>query len=68
MEPLPEIGLSIANGIISLGKCITFKRGVIKRIIISNTPEFLSAPIATNNPTKVGRILKTISIPSFAPS
>ena len=47
---------------------MTFKRGVIKRMIISKIPELLKAPIATNNPTKVGKILKTISIPSFAPS
>lgn len=63
-----EIGLNIANGIISFGK---LKILVIDEIIFitkSNTPELFNAPIATNNPINVGKTFKTISIPSFAPS
>ena len=40
----------------------------MKFIITDNIPELLSTPIAINNPSNVGNILKTICIPSFAPS
>ena len=63
-----EIGLSIASGITSFGNPKRFVIGEIKFITKSNTPEFLSVPIATNNPTSVGSIFIAISIPSFAPS
>ena len=43
-------------------------KGDINFIIKSKTPEYLNALIATNNPIKVGKILTTISNPSFAPS
>lgn len=42
--------------------------GDISFIIKSINPEDLKAPIATNNPTNVGKSFITISIPSFAPS
>ena len=68
IELLPEIGLSIASGINSLGKFTAFKIGDINFIIISKIPELLNAPIATNNPINVGNIPIVISNPSFAPS
>ena len=68
VDALPEIGLIKAKGIISLGIPKKFVTGDIKLIIKSKTPELLNAPIATNNPINVGKILKTICIPSFAPS
>ena len=43
------------------------KIGEIKSVINSKIPELLSIPITTNNPIKVGKILKVISIPSVAP-
>ena len=67
IELLPDIGLNIANGIISLGKFKISKIGVTKLIIKSNIPELLKAPIATNNPINVGKIFNTIFNPSFAP-
>ena len=68
IEPLPDIGLNNASGITSLGNWIIFKTGFKKFTIASIIPELLSAPIATNNPISVGKILNTISRPSFAPS
>ena len=47
---------------------LPFKNGEIIEITKSKTPELLKAPIATNKPIRVGKILTTISIPSFAPS
>ena len=68
IELLPEIGLNIASGIISLGKFINFNNGSINLIIISMIPELLNVPTAKKRPTSVGKILITIFIPSFAPS
>ena len=68
IDALPEIGLIIAKGSISEGKFIILNNGVIIFTIKSIIPELLNNPIATNNPTKVGNILKTIPTPSFAPS
>ena len=62
-----EIGLNIASGIISTGICSILISGDINFIIKSNTPEYLNALIATNNPINVGKIFITISNPSFAP-
>ena len=63
-----EIGLNIAKGIISFGIPKKFVIGEIICTTKSNSPELLNTPIATNNPIRVGNILNTISIPSFAPS
>ena len=63
-----EIGLNIASGIISLGKCKIFNNGVTILIIISIIPDALNAPIAINKPTNVGTNPIVISIASFAPS
>lgn len=63
-----EIGLKKANGIISFGipkKFIIGDKRLIKKSII---PELLKTPIATKSPISVGNNLKTMSIPSFAPS
>ena len=67
IEPLPDIGLSIASGSISLGTLKVLNIGFIIFITKSIVPEFLSITIAKNNPTNVGKIFITISIPSFAP-
>lgn len=63
-----DIGLSIANGIISLGIFKIFNMGFIAFIIKSNIPDTLRALIAINKPIKVGNMFTTIPIPSFAPS
>ena len=52
---------------IILGNLINNNAGVIKLVIQSKIPEFLSIPIATNNPISVGKIFKLISTPSKAP-
>ena len=67
IDPLPEIGLNNASGIISRGMCNKFKIGDNKLIIKSKRPELLNAPIAKNNPISVGKIFITIFNPSFAP-
>ena len=66
-DPLPEIGLSNANGIISFGILKISKNGDNIFIINSIIPEFLSNPIAKNNPIRVGNIFKIISKPWTAP-
>ena len=63
-----DIGLSSANGIISLGIPIKFVIGNSKFAIKSIIPDDLSAPIATNSPISVGTSFTTISIPSLLPS
>lgn len=63
-----EIGLSIASGIISDGILKNCKIDESICTIKSIIPELLSAPIATNKPTRLGNIFTVISIPSFAPS
>ena len=68
VDALPEIGLNIASGIISLGIPSKFVAGLIIFITISIIPELLKAPIATNSPTNVGNIPITIFNPSFVPS
>ena len=67
IDPLPEIGLKIASGIISGGIFNIFSVGFIIFITKSKIPELLRAPIAKKSPIKVGNILITIFIPSFAP-
>jgi len=57
IDALPEIGLINANGNTSVGNWKNCKIGVSKLEIASIIPELLNAPIATNNPTKVGKIL-----------
>ena len=56
-EALPEIGLINASGKISVGKLTMFKSGFKNFTTTSIIPELLSAPIATNNPTNVGKML-----------
>ena len=68
IDALPEIGLTNASGIISLGILKKLVIGDINFIIKSKIPELLNAPTATKIPINVGKILNTISIPSFAPS
>lgn len=68
VDALPDIGLNIASGIISLGIPSKFVAGLIIFITMSIIPELLRAPIATNSPTKVGNIPITIFSPSFVPS
>lgn len=68
VEALPDIGLSMASGIISFGMFIRFVTGLSMFITRSNIPDVLSTPIATNNPISVGNMLIIIFIPSFAPS
>jgi len=68
IEALPEIGLKIANGIISFGIPKLFKTGDIIFIKLSIIPELLKTPIATKSPISVGINPITIFIPSSAPS
>ena len=68
IEPLPEIGLNIARGIISGGKFKKFNIGEASFIIKSSTPELRRLLIATKSPINVGKILKVIFIPSLQPS
>ena len=68
MEALPDIGLSNARGIISLGNLKNSTTGDNNPTINSIRPELLKAPTARKIPTKVGNNLNTISIPSLAPS
>ena len=68
IEALPEIGLNIASGKTWLGIFNKLVTGEIILIIKSIMPEFLNAPTAKKIPINVGKSLKTISIPSFAPS
>ena len=68
IEPLPEIGLKKARGIISLGNFNKLITGEQNEIMASNIPDVLKHPMATKSPIKVGNIFTTIEIPSFAPS
>ena len=67
-DALPEIGLKIVSGTTSLGKFINFVITDKLFDIISNIPELLKHPTATNIPTSVGNIFTTVLIPSFAPT
>lgn len=67
VEALPEIGRISINGNTSEGICNRFKIGDNMSWNNSSNPEFLRALIAKNNPTNVGNIFMTVSIPSFAP-
>ena len=64
IEPLPDIGLKMASGIISGGKLNSDNNGEAKFIINSNTPEWRKLLIATNRPIKVGKMFKVILMPS----
>lgn len=67
VDALPEIGRININGNTSEGICNKFRNGDSIFSNNSSRPEFLSALIAKNNPTNVGKIFITVSIPSFAP-
>lgn len=68
VEALPEIGRISINGKTSFGIFKIARRGESILCIKSKRPEFLRALIAKNNPTNVGKIFITVSIPSFAPN
>ena len=67
VDALPEIGRMSINGNTSPGIFKIFKNG--ERIFWnrSKIPEFRNALIAKNSPMSVGKILITVSTPSFAP-
>lgn len=68
VDALPEIGLININGKTSLGIFSNPKNGFKAFCIKSKIPEFLRALIAKNKAISVGKILITVSIPSFAPN
>ena len=68
IDALPEIGLNIANGIISIGIFKAVNIGEIKSTIKLIIPELFNKFIAKNIANKVGNNSITIFIPFFAPT
>lgn len=68
VDALPEIGLINIKGKTSEGTFNKSKNGFNVFCIRSKIPEFLRALIAKNKAISVGKILITVSIPSFAPN
>ena len=68
MDALPEIGLKIANGIISAGIFNNFSNGEINSITKLIIPELFNKLIAKNIANKVGNNSITIFTPFFAPT
>ena len=67
IEPLPDIGFSIASGIISGGIFMRFAIGHKKLEITSNVPEAFNIVTAVISPIKDGAIENAEFIPSEAP-
>ena len=63
-----EIGLNSASGSISIGNFINVNIGDKTFPIPSIIPELLNAPMAKNNPIRVGIIFIVVSNPSLVPS
>lgn len=68
VDALPEIGLINIKGKTSEGIFSKPKNGFKIFCIKSKIPEFLRALIAKNKAINVGKILITVSTPSFAPN
>lgn len=68
VDALPEMGRISIKGNTSEGTFNKLRKGESKCSSKSKIPEFLRALIAKNNAIKVGKILITVSMPSFEPN